>query len=101
MSKSDDEAESVDRGRILAKLEEAITQIPKVVQELSSKSLPIQQIHGDFYPGNMLVIGNRIVGLFDWEESILEWRIWEVAQAIVGFCKLPVNRLDSELGTKR
>lgn len=85
----------VDRGWMRAKLEEALAEIPAAVVKLATRAnLARQQIHGDFYPGNMLSIGSRIVGLLDWEETIFEWRVWEVAQAIAGFCKLPENRMD-------
>lgn len=46
---------------------------------------PVQQpLHGDFYAGNVLVRGGRIVGLLDWDEALLgpperelAWAAWE------------------------
>lgn len=43
-----------------------------------------QALHGDFYPGNTLADGGRIVGLIDWDEALLgpperelAWAAWE------------------------
>jgi aminoglycoside phosphotransferase (APT) family kinase protein len=30
-----------------------------------------QPLHGDFYPGNVLAVGNRLVGLLDWDEAFV------------------------------
>ncbi|MFL5383316.1 MAG: phosphotransferase enzyme family protein [Longimicrobiaceae bacterium] len=45
-------------------------------------------LHGDFYRGNLLVEGGRLMGLIDWDdgrvgslESELAWSTWELAQA--------------------
>lgn len=48
-----------------------------------------QALHGDFYPGNMLAVDGRIVGLIDWDEALLgpperelAWAAWEWADGL-------------------
>jgi Ser/Thr protein kinase RdoA (MazF antagonist) len=43
-------------------------------------------IHGDFYPGNLIVDGNRIAGVVDWLEADIEDPVQEVAWAAWEFC---------------
>ena len=43
-------------------------------------------VHGDFFPGNVLVTGRRVSGIVDWEEAHLDWPPWDVAGAIGSFC---------------
>jgi hypothetical protein len=44
-------------------------------------------IHGDFYGGNLFVVGNEIVGVVDWSDADLmpmeeevSWAVWEFCQ---------------------
>jgi Ser/Thr protein kinase RdoA (MazF antagonist) len=51
-----------------------------------SRRLPASVIHGDFFPGNVLVAGDRVVGVIDWEEARADWLTWDLANAIGTFC---------------
>jgi homoserine kinase type II len=51
-------------------------------------------IHGDFFRGNVLFSGDRAVGLVDWEEATVDWQIYDLANAVWEFCKLPDRRND-------
>ena len=38
-------------------------------------------IHGDYYPGNLLVEGGRITAVLDWDECRPDWQCYELARA--------------------
>ncbi|MDP8911579.1 MAG: phosphotransferase [Actinomycetota bacterium] len=44
-------------------------------------------IHGDFYPGNVLVDEGRVCGLVDWEEAHVDWTAYELANGMWEFCR--------------
>ena len=48
---------------------------------------PQGPIHGDVYPGNVLVRRGRIAGLVDWEESHVDLLAYDLANAVWEFCK--------------
>jgi Ser/Thr protein kinase RdoA (MazF antagonist) len=43
-------------------------------------------VHGDFFPGNVLVDDDTVTAVIDWEESRLDWLSWDLANAIGTFC---------------
>jgi homoserine kinase type II len=43
-------------------------------------------VHGDFFPGNVLVTADRVVAVIDWEEAQFDWVIWDLAGALGSFC---------------
>jgi Ser/Thr protein kinase RdoA (MazF antagonist) len=43
-------------------------------------------IHGDFFPGNVLVAAGDTTGLVDWEEAHTDWLSWDLANALGTFC---------------
>ena len=45
----------------------------------SASALPTQLIHGDLHYDNVLVEGDRITGLLDFEFAALDWRAMELA----------------------
>ncbi|HEU4559841.1 MAG TPA: phosphotransferase [Longimicrobium sp.] len=54
----------------------------------ASPRLPAAPLHADFYRGNLLCAGDRVVGLLDWDDAAigsreyeLAWSVWELAQA--------------------
>ncbi len=44
-------------------------------------------IHGDYYGGNLIVAGDRIVGVIDWSDASLAPQEREVAWAVWEFCQ--------------
>lgn len=44
-------------------------------------------IHGDYYEGNLLMSGGRITGVVDWDEFRVDWRAWEISNAVWSFCR--------------
>jgi homoserine kinase type II len=47
--------------------------------------LPRQVIHGDFYAGNLLFDGDRVVGVVDYDKANWQPRVAEVAEALIFF----------------
>jgi Ser/Thr protein kinase RdoA (MazF antagonist) len=57
------------------------------VSQLAERRRPVMSlIHGDFFPGNVLVSSDALVGLIDWEEAQIDWPVWDLAGAIGSFC---------------
>jgi Ser/Thr protein kinase RdoA (MazF antagonist) len=50
------------------------------------RALPVSVIHGDYFPGNVLVAGDELAGIVDWEEAQVDWVTWDLASAIGAFC---------------
>jgi homoserine kinase type II len=60
-----------------------------------ARALPTGIVHGDYFPGNVLISGDELVGIIDWEEAQLDWLIWDLANAINTFCAVD-DDLDRE-----
>ena len=52
-------------------------------------SLTIGPIHGDYYRRNLLVEGDTITGLLDWDDAHVDFLMQEVAWSAWEFCKTP------------
>jgi Ser/Thr protein kinase RdoA (MazF antagonist) len=48
----------------------AISFVESVARE---RALPASVIHGDYFPGNVLVGGDELAGIVDWEEAQVDW----------------------------
>lgn len=53
----------------------------------SGRPLLFAPTHGDYYRGSLLVEGDRITAVLDWDECQPEWLAWELARALWEFCK--------------
>jgi Ser/Thr protein kinase RdoA (MazF antagonist) len=51
-----------------------------------TRPLATSLVHGDFFPGNVLVTADRVVAVIDWEEAQFDWVIWDLAGALGSFC---------------
>jgi Ser/Thr protein kinase RdoA (MazF antagonist) len=62
------------------------------VSELADRrQLPWTLVHGDFFPGNLLVADDRAAAIIDWEEAQVDWATWDLASAIGSFCRVGDN----------
>jgi Ser/Thr protein kinase RdoA (MazF antagonist) len=50
------------------------------------RRLPMSLVHGDYFPGNVLVAGDDAVAIVDWEEAQIDWLTWDLANALGTFC---------------
>ncbi len=91
---SRDDTGGIELSEILDRLKAALDEIPRAVGKLGELGLPLVQVHGDYYPGNMKARRGRITALFDWDETRVEWRAWEVGRSIWEFCKTDKGVLD-------
>jgi homoserine kinase type II len=71
----------------LAKLPAILDVIAKGVEvESDLDGLPITPVHCDYHPGNLKWTDEQGVGLFDFDWSKLDYRVFDVAQGVVYFC---------------
>lgn len=70
-----------------AEIVKARTWATRLVAEIAAtRSPPETLVHGDCFPGNVLVAGGRVTGLVDWEEAHIDWATWDLATAMWSFC---------------
>jgi Ser/Thr protein kinase RdoA (MazF antagonist) len=53
----------------------------------SGRALHLAPIHGDYYRRNLLVEGEAITAILDWDECQPEWLALELGRALWEFCK--------------
>ncbi len=71
----------------LDKLPSILDVIAKGVEvEALLGGLPITPVHCDYHPGNLKWVDEQGVGLFDFDWSKLDYRVFDVAQGVVYFC---------------
>ena len=63
---------------------EAVRQGALIEDDL--KDMPRVPVHCDYHPGNLKWVDEQGVGLFDFDWSKLDYRLFDVAQGIVYFC---------------
>jgi homoserine kinase type II len=68
------------REDILAKLDHVL------ISSSDCESLPQLPIHGDYHQGNLKYEGARVTGVFDFDWSRIDIRLFDLAQAMVYFC---------------
>jgi homoserine kinase type II len=50
------------------------------------KEMPEVPIHGDYHQGNLTYEGKRVVGVFDFDWTKVDLRLFDVAQTLLYFC---------------
>ena len=71
----------------LAKLPAILGVIAKGVEvQEQLDGLPVTPVHCDYHPGNEKWLDEQVVGLFDFDWSKLDYRVFDVAQGVVYFC---------------
>jgi len=56
------------------------------VTEADASHMPLCAIHCDFHPGNLKYKNNRVVGIFDFDWSKIDLRLFDVCMAVDYFC---------------
>lgn len=57
-----------------------------VLQEPAARSIPEMVIHCDYHPGNLKFSGDRVSGLFDFDWSKVDLRLFDLGLALWYFC---------------
>ncbi len=71
----------------LGKLPAILDVIAKGVEvESQLGGLPVTPVHCDYHPGNQKWVDEQVAGLFDFDWSKLDYRVFDVALAVVYFC---------------
>jgi Ser/Thr protein kinase RdoA (MazF antagonist) len=62
-------------------LHELRSEAIRFVTELaaSGRALTTGLVHGDVFPGNVLIDAGRATGLLDWEEANVDWQVYDLA----------------------
>ncbi|MGD2185694.1 MAG: phosphotransferase [Desulfobacterales bacterium] len=68
------------RDQILSAVEQAL------IPEQSRNSMPQIPVHCDFHQGNLKYDGSRVIGVFDFDWSKIDLRLFDIALALVYFC---------------
>ena len=56
------------------------------IAEEDAPHMPLCPIHCDFHPGNLKYKNNRVVGIFDFDWSKMDLRLFDVCMAVDYFC---------------
>lgn len=59
--------------------------------------LPIHFCHNDYHTENILMVGNKITAILDWEKAEWTWRIFELMRSIIFNCRKNERELDWNL----
>jgi Ser/Thr protein kinase RdoA (MazF antagonist) len=68
-------------------LEEAWHEVAELVAAWRSADLLFGPIHSDFFPGNVIAVRGRVVGVIDWDYAKPEWLVWELGRSLWEFAK--------------
>lgn len=74
-----------EAGPMVARLREAYAEAAAAVQRLGLSGWPVQIIHADWHPGNMLFRGSRVVAVIDYDTARICPRIIDVANGALQF----------------
>ena len=76
---------------------ESVEQTSNSIERTVYESLPHLIIHGDFHPGNLKFQDDTIVGLFDFDWSMMDARCFDVGLAMFYFCTAWGGKSDGDL----
>ena len=88
----------IGEGVDLRIFDRAVEEVPLALRALNNDAFPRMLIHGDFHEGNLLIGDDgEVAAVLDWDECRLDWRAWDVANALWSFCRNETNSgLDRE-----
>ena len=79
------------------RLNESVELFLNTIERRSYDTLPHLTIHGDFHPGNLKFRDETVVGLFDFDWSMLDARCFDVAIALTYFCSAWEEKSNGDL----
>ncbi len=80
-----DELNGTDAAGLHRRLIGEMAVLPDALDQLARLGLPTIPIHGDYWEGNLIVRGDKIVGVVDWDECAVDWRAIEIVDAACSF----------------
>lgn len=72
--------------RLKAVLNQFTIETEILSDRLRNTDLPTGIVHGDLYPDNTIFQGNKLIGILDFEEFCTDTLLFDVGNAIQGFC---------------
>ena len=81
----------------LDRLNESVHQVSTAIERTVYETFPHLIIHGDFHPGNLKFQDETVVGLFDFDWSMLDARCIDVGLALTYFCTAWEEKSDGDL----
>lgn len=81
----------------LAEILEVFDRTPKYFTDGARKEMPIIPIHCDIHPGNLKYTNDEAVGIFDFDWAKTDYRLFDVAEALVYFCSSWEPSTDGDL----
>ena len=91
---------SIDRALITSRvditpIERALEEIPALLRSVDPTPLPTHPIHADYHEENLLLTEGvpdpEVVAIIDWDETRLDWRVWDIANALWSLCRNDTN----------
>jgi homoserine kinase type II len=83
---------------LLKNLDNILTLLNKTqFDEAESSKMPLNPIHCDYHPGNMKFENNQVVGIFDFDWSKIDLRLFDVCLAIAYCCSSWEDQHDGEM----
>ncbi len=79
------------------RLNESVELFSNTIERRIFETLPHLIIHGDFHPGNLKFQDGTVVGLFDFDWSMLDARCVDVGLALAYFCTAWEEESDGDL----
>jgi homoserine kinase type II len=79
-------------------LEDVLNVINKThIDEAETVKMPFNPIHCDYHPGNLKFENNQVVGIFDFDWSKVDLRLFDVSLALAYFCSSWEDEHDGEM----
>ena len=70
-----------------ATIDAGLADCRRELSRLAEHGWPVMPLHGDYYEENLLIGGRTVTGIVDWDEFRVDWRAWEVSNALWSFCR--------------
>jgi Ser/Thr protein kinase RdoA (MazF antagonist) len=68
-------------------LEEAWHEIAELLEGWRRVDLAFGPIHSDYFPGNVIAVRGKVVGVIDWDYARPDWLVWELGRSLWEFAK--------------
>lgn len=72
-------------GQLLGFIGQSYAQAAVAANEAGMNSWPMQIVHADWHPGNMLFVSNRVVAVIDYDSTRIQQRVTDLANGALQF----------------